>query len=67
MLTRIMAEKLARDMLERDGVAAVWELHIAALAAKEAGKLEVAASLVEVAEAAERLWAVRDGSQPELD
>ena len=62
-----MAEKLARDMLERDGVAAIWELHIAALAAKEAGKLEVAASLVEVAEAAERLWAVRDGSQPEPD
>ena len=59
MLTRTMAEKLARDMLARDGVAAIWELHIAALAAKDAGKLEVAASLVEVAEAAERLWAAR--------
>src|SRR5207248_1041404 len=49
VLTRTMAEKLGCDMLARDGVAAIWDLHLAALMAKDAGKLELAASLFEIA------------------
>ena len=64
VLTRTMAEKLACDMLARDGVTAIWDLHLAALTAKDAGKLELTASLVEIAEAAERLWL--DGVQREI-
>src|SRR4051794_31531092 len=37
-----MAEKLACDMLARDGVAAIWDLHLAALTANDAWKLELA-------------------------
>ena len=60
MLARKMAEKLARDMLDRDGIRAVWDFHLAAISATEAGKHEMAASLLEVTEAAERLWAARE-------
>ena len=56
MVTRRLAEKLACDLLARDGIKAIWDLHLAAAAAKGAGKLDVAASLIEIADAAERLW-----------
>jgi len=67
VLTRTIAEKLAGNMLAHNGIAAIWDLHLAAVAAKDAGKTDIAASLVEIAEAAERIWATRDGSQPDLD
>jgi hypothetical protein len=38
MLTRTMAEKLAGNMLAHNGIAAIWDLHLAAVAAKDAGK-----------------------------
>ena len=60
MLTRKMAEKLACDMLDRDGIRAIWDLHLAAISATEAGEHEMVVSLLEVAEAAERLWADRE-------
>jgi hypothetical protein len=60
MLTRTFAKKLASDMLAHSGVAGIWDLHLAAVAAKEAGKLDFAASLIEIAEAAELLWAARE-------
>ena len=56
MLTQTLAEKLATRMLAHSGIAAIWDLHVAAAAAKGLGKHEMAASLVEIAEAAERLW-----------
>ena len=59
MLTRTLAEKLACDLLARDGLATIWDLHLAAATAIGAGKLDITASLIEVAEAAERLWAAR--------
>jgi len=60
VLTRTLAEKLACDFLARDGVATIWDHHLAAAAAKGAGKLDIAASPIEIAEAAERLWVTRD-------
>lgn len=63
MLTQRMAEKLACDMLDRDGIGAVWDLHLAAISALKAGKHDMAASLLEVAEAAERLWATREAAR----
>jgi hypothetical protein len=67
VVTRTIAEKLAGNMLAHSGIAAIWDLHLAAVAAKDAGKRDIAASLVEIAEAAERLWAERDGSRSDLD
>jgi hypothetical protein len=56
VLTRTLAEKLACDLLTREGIPAIWDLHLAAAAARGAGKLDIAASLIEIAEAAEWLW-----------
>lgn len=54
VLTRTLAEKLASDLLAREGIPAIWDLHLAAASARSAGKLEIAASLIEIADAAER-------------
>jgi len=56
VLTETTAEKLAGRMLARTGIAAIWDAHVAAAAAYGLGKLDRAASLMEIAEAAERLW-----------
>ena len=64
MHSETVAEKLASRMLASNGVAAIWDLHLAAAAAKGAGKVEVAASLIEIAEAAERVWATRAPFRP---
>ena len=50
------AEKLARSLLAKQGVAGIWKLHIAAADAHRAGFRLSAADLIEVAEAAERAW-----------
>ena len=42
-------------MLAHNGIAAIWEAHVAAAAAHGLGKHDMAASLIEIAEAAERL------------
>jgi hypothetical protein len=55
-----MAEKLACDMLDRNGIHGIWDLQLATISATEEGEHNMAAaSLLEVAEAAERLWAAR--------
>ena len=56
MLTETTAEKLAPRMLALTGIAAIWDAHIAAAAANGLGKHEQPASLIKIAEAAERLW-----------
>jgi hypothetical protein len=53
------AERLASRLLAQSGVTAIWDTHIAAAAAYGLGNREIAASLVEIAEAAERLWLSR--------
>jgi hypothetical protein len=51
-----MTEKLAESMLAVSGQRAILNLYDAADTASRLGKLEVAASLIAIAETAERLW-----------
>jgi hypothetical protein len=60
VLARTIAERLALRMLAGIGNALIGNTRAAAGAAEIAGKVEVAASLMEIAEAAERLCAVRE-------
>ena len=59
VLIETTAEKLASRMLAQTGIAAIWDAHVAAAAVYGLGKHDIAASLIEIAEAAERLWAAR--------
>jgi hypothetical protein len=56
------AEKLAHRMLAANGLAAIWDLQSAAGVAFERGKLAVAVSLIEIAEAAVEQWLGRHPS-----
>jgi hypothetical protein len=55
-LPRKEADKLARSLLAKQGIGAIWRLHQTAAAAHRAGFPFSAADLIEVAEAAERGW-----------
>jgi len=46
-------------MLAHTGVQAIWDMHVAASAAYGLGRADLAASLIEIAEAAEREWISR--------
>ena len=48
------AEKLAVRLLAREGVSAVWQLHIAAATAYRDGYSRAAETVMEIADAAER-------------
>src|SRR5437763_7044169 len=50
------AEKIAARMLDRHGLAFIWDTHVAAAAAYGLGQLSIAEDLTEIAEAAEQLW-----------
>ena len=50
------ADKLARSLLAKQGIGAIWKLHQAAAAAHRAGFRLSAADLIEIAEAAEQAW-----------
>jgi len=54
------SNKLARSLLAKQGIGAIWRLYEAAAAAHRAGFHLSAADLIEVAEAAERAW-ISDG------
>lgn len=47
-------QAIARRMLVRNGIAAIWQLQVAAGVAYRTGYSEAAASIMEIAEAAER-------------
>ena len=47
---------IAREVLARHGIAAIWDFHVAAAAAYGVGNRAVAQSLIEIAEAAEEEW-----------
>ena len=53
---RTMTEKLALTMLARDGIAAIWQLHLASAEADRSGYPRAATSIAEIAEAAEEAW-----------
>ena len=55
MTNRTPNEKLALKILAEEGIAAIWRLHVAAADAYRNGCLTVAASFVEIVEAAEEM------------
>jgi hypothetical protein len=55
-------DKLARSLLAKRGVGAIWNLHQAAAAAHRAGFPQSASALIEIAEAAEQVW-TSDGNR----
>jgi len=55
-LPHTQTDKLARSLLAKQGIGAIWNLHEAAAAAHRGGFAHSAAALIDVAEAAERAW-----------
>ena len=58
-----LSEKLALSILAREGIAAIWQLNEAAAEAHRTGHPIAAASLVEIADAAEAAWLRAEGAQ----
>ena len=56
MLNHALPERLARTMLAREGIAAIWVLHLSAAKAYRDGHRAAAASIIEITDAAEREW-----------
>jgi len=54
-----IAEKLAASLLAASGTRAISDLHTAAALARDLRRPDIAESLVEIAEAAERQWTRR--------
>jgi hypothetical protein len=54
MTVSTFVEKIALELLARDGTSAVWQLHLVAAAAYRDGYARAAGALVEIADAAER-------------
>jgi hypothetical protein len=48
-------------MLERHGIAVMWELHLIAAKAYRQGSKASAAAIIEIADAAERMWMLGNG------
>src|SRR5438477_10453960 len=55
-LRRARTENLALTMLARDGIAAIWTLHLAAAKTYLDGNKGMAATILEIADAAESEW-----------
>jgi len=49
-------DKLALGALARDGIAAIWNLHVAAAEVHQIGYPHAAQAILEIAEAAEAAW-----------
>ena len=60
-LRRTWTENLALTMLAREGVAAIWQLHLSAARAYRDGHRAAAATIIEIADAAEREWVRGNG------
>jgi len=58
-----LTEKLALSMLAREGIAAVWQLHMAAADAHQTGHPAAAGAILEIAEAAEEAWLRAEGER----
>jgi hypothetical protein len=50
------SEQVAANMLNRYGLAAIWQLHLSATKAYRAGNELAARSIMDIADAAERVW-----------
>lgn len=63
----LAVEKSALQLLDTFGLTAIWDVYLAATAAYDMGKMELAASLIKLAEAAEECWMRRgeaDATRP---
>ena len=60
-----ITEGIASRMLAHHGIAAIWQLQVAAAMAHRTGNRSAAVSIMEIAEAAEREW-LREGNPPTL-
>jgi hypothetical protein len=54
-------EDLALKLLADGGIAAIWQLHLAAAHAHRIGCRRAAAAVIEIAEAAEQAWLRAEG------
>ena len=62
MRVSTFAEKLAVRLLAREGISAVWQLHLAAATAYRDGYTRAAETVLEIADAAERELLDRAGN-----
>jgi hypothetical protein len=58
-----LTETLALSMLARDEIAAIWQLNEVAAEAHRTGHPLAAASILEIAEAAEEAWLRAEGAR----
>jgi hypothetical protein len=58
---RTETESLALRLLAHGGIAAIWQLHLAAAHAHQIGCRRAAAAVIEIAEAAEEAWLRAEG------
>jgi hypothetical protein len=63
VLRRTLTEDLALMILARDGIAAIWQLTLEAAEAHRTGHPFAAASILEIADAAEAAWFRAEGAQ----
>ncbi|MBV9152814.1 MAG: hypothetical protein JO204_13660 [Alphaproteobacteria bacterium] len=57
-------EKVALALLEQDGIAVIWLLHVTAAHAYSAGHSRAAQILIDTADAAEQVWSERVSGDP---
>ena len=62
-LRDILTEQLALSMLAREGIEVIWQLQVAAADAHRTGHRQAAASILEIAEAAEAAWFRAEGAR----
>jgi hypothetical protein len=60
---RTLTDDLALMILGRDGIAAIWQLNLEAAEAYRTGHPFAAASIMEIADAAEAAWFRAEGAQ----
>ena len=56
-----LTDKLALSILSREGIAAIWQLHMAAADAHQTGHPHAAEAILDIAEAAEAAWLRAEG------
>ena len=60
---RTLTDNLALMILARDGIAAIWQLTLKAAEAHRTGHPFAAASILEIADAAEEAWLRAEGAR----
>jgi hypothetical protein len=61
-----LEESVARELLTRNGIGVIWQVHIAAETAYRAGNERAADILIKIADAAETIWRSESSSPASL-